>query len=247
MECLDLCCELECEFIELNMSLPWCQLAALVDGPLPRECDTRGKGLTLHLPEDVDVCHFTPAVAEAWKRTTLDVVRWAVCHDTPIVTMHMPRGIYFTLPGRKLYLYEQYRDHYAAALARLRDDCARIIGKSPTSVCVEHSDFNTGFLREGVETLLESPCFGLTWDIGHSASAGYADRPFHEKHIDRVRHFHIHDHTHDAQGHHNHLPWGAGDVDISAWLALAERHHCRVVVETKTIAALRQSMRWINA
>ena len=38
-----------------------------------------------------------------------------------------------------------------------------------------------------------------------------------------------------------------GEIDLLARLALAEKHRCRCVLETKTVEALRRSVKWLKA
>ena len=40
----------------------------------------------------------------------------------------------------------------------------------------------------------------------------------------------------------NHLPLGTGEINISEKFSLAREHNCRIVLETKTIAGLKQSV-----
>ena len=49
-------------------------------------------------------------------------------------------------------------------------------------------------------------------------------------------------HGHDAQGSRCHLALGDGDIDLAERFAWAERRGARVVLETKTVAALRASV-----
>ena len=51
---------------------------------------------------------------------------------------------------------------------------------------------------------------------------------------------HLHDATHAPNK--NHLPLGEGEMDIAQKLRLAAEHDCRVVVEVKTVQALRASV-----
>lgn len=90
--------------------------------------------------------------------------------------------------------------------------------------------------------MLQSNCFSLTWDIGHSHGVEDVDEPFFMEHEDRLLHFHIH----DARGKKNHQTLGTGEIDLFQRLELAKKHHCRCVVETKTIAALQESIEWIH-
>jgi sugar phosphate isomerase/epimerase len=49
-------------------------------------------------------------------------------------------------------------------------------------------------------------------------------------------------HIHDAVGKRNHLPIGTGEIDLKDKFALAKECNCRCVLETKTIAALRETV-----
>jgi len=238
--CLGLCESLGLGFVEMNMNLPWCQREAQTDA-LCREAGRRGLELTIHLPENLDPCEPCGGVAGAWTGVALDAGRFAARNGIPVMVMHLPQGVYFTLPDRRAYLYERNRARYLSALARFRDAMAATLAPGPTVVGIEHTGFDSPVFREGAELLLQSPAFGLAWDIGHSHSGGYRDRAFHERHLDRLAHMHLH----DARGRQNHLPLGTGEVDAAAWLALAGRRGCRVALETKTEEALRQSLDWL--
>ena len=90
---------------------------------------------------------------------------------------------------------------------------------------------------------LESPKFGLTWDIGHSKAVREADMPFLMEHQEKLIHFHIHDGTETPP--RNHLALGDGEIDLQDRLQLAEERSARCVLETKTVSALKQSVRWL--
>ena len=53
-------------------------------------------------------------------------------------------------------------------------------------------------------------------------------------------------HMHDALGGKNHLALGMGELDLEKYCALAEEHNCRIVLETKTVEGLRQSVNWMR-
>lgn len=109
---------------------------------------------------------------------------------------------------------------------------------SNIKLCIENCDGYKDFVREGIELLLESNVFALTFDIGHSHGVNDIDEPFIHKHLDRLQHMH----AHDARGREDHLPLGTGEINISQRFSLAREHHCRVVLETKTIEGLKQSV-----
>ena len=110
---------------------------------------------------------------------------------------------------------------------------------------MENTNGFRSYEHKAVDLFLESPCFGLTWDIGHSKATGEKDVPFLLEREDRLIHFHIHDGT--EQPPRNHLALGDGEIDIPARLDLAEKHGCRCVLETKTVAALEKSAALLRA
>lgn len=89
-----------------------------------------------------------------------------------------------------------------------------------------------------IEYLLQSPVFKLTYDIGHNHSIGGIDEPFILQKKKYLKHMHIH----DALGKKNHLAVGSGELDLNKYISLAEEVSCRCVLETKTIAGLKQSV-----
>ena len=161
--------------------------------------------------------------------------------EMPVVNLHMPQGVHFTLPEQKVYLFDRYADHFTAAVREFRDLCAEAVGAAPVRICIENTGGWKPFQRAAIETLLQAPCFALTWDIGHSHAANEADAPFLLAHKDRLAHFHIH----DALGKRCHLPLGSGEIDRAARLSLAEAQGCRCVIETKTPEALKESVRYL--
>ena len=178
-----------------------------------------------------------------WKHsfTAAEAIRIAKELQMPVVNLHMPTGVYFTLPEKKLYLLEAKAAYFAEAVIAFRDLCEREIGDADIRICIENTDGWRDFQMTAVETLLASPCFALTWDIGHSHAANDVDEPFLLRHRDRLAHFHIH----DAKGKSNHLALGTGEIDLAARLNLAEAQGCRCVIETKTPEALKESVRYL--
>lgn len=241
---LALCRELGLDFIELNMNLPQFQT-----GELRRDIEKyrritaqTGVFFTLHLDENLNFADFNPLVREAYCQTAVEAIRIARELQIPVVNLHMPAGVHFTLPEKKVYLFDAYRDDFMEAARRFRDLCEGEVGGADVKICVENTDGYRAFQQEAVEALLESSCFALTWDIGHSHAAGERDEAFLLAHRDRLAHFHLH----DAVGKSNHLALGVGEVDLPARLRIAKENRCRCVIETKTAAALRQSVGFLK-
>ena len=128
--------------------------------------------------------------------------------------------------------------------AVFRARCEEWIGGSDIMIAVENTDGFREYEKKAVDFLLESPKFGLTWDIGHSKAAKESDVPFILDRRDRLIHFHIHDGTENPPK--NHLALGDGEIDLCSRLRLAEEQNARCVLETKTVAALKSSVSWLK-
>ena len=240
--CARLCRELGLQFVELNMNLPQYQTDQIRPVEFREIAEQYGIYYTLHLDENLNVSDFNPRVAEAWLDTVEKSIALAKELGIPVLNMHLSRGVYFTMPEKKIFLFDLYRERYLADMAAFRDRCASAIGGADIRICVENSDGYTGFQVQALDLLLESPVFALTYDIGHDHSLGGSDGPVIMRRRERLAHFHFH----DAQGRKNHLPLGSGEINIPQYCGLAEDCNGRVVLETKTVQGLKQSAEWFR-
>lgn len=246
IECADieenvrLCRECGLDFIELNMNLPMFQ-----PDELPRAIDyaqKHGVGITIHADENLDCMDFSAPVAEAYLSVLIDTIQIARKCGVPTVNLHLNRGVYFSLPDRKIFLYDVYRERYLARVQEMRDRCAEAAEKD-VRVLIENTNGFLPFQKAAIELLLKSEAFGLTWDVGHSQTAAIDDASFLLEHLNCIEHFHIH----DARGGKCHLALGAGETDIQCYLALAEKQNARCVIEVKTAKVLAQSAEWLRS
>ena len=119
----------------------------------------------------------------------------------------------------------------------------KAIGSSGIKICVENWFGYPEWQVEALDRLLESPAFGLTFDVGHNHCKGGMDEPTIMARLDRLRHIHLHD---AKDGSKDHLALGTGQLDLLNYLNLAKKQNCSVVLETKTIAGLRESVHWLR-
>lgn len=241
--CAELCAGLGLDFVELNMNLPQYQLPEIDAGHLAGIADTYGIFYTIHLDENLNVSDFNPYIAEGYRRTVAETIELAKALGIPVLNMHLSRGVYFTLPEGRIYLFSEYRERYLKSVADFRKLCEDSIGDSDVTVCVENCAAYTDFQREALAILLGSPVFGLTFDIGHDHGCGGANEGFIVENRSRLRHMHVH----DALGQRDHLALGTGEIDVEKYLTMAQEQNCRVVLETKTVAGLRQSVEWLRS
>ncbi len=240
--CAALCKNLDLDFIELNMNLPQYQ-PDKIDIPYFKElADKHGISYTIHLDENLNISDFNPYIADAYRRTVTETIELSKKLDISVINMHLSRGVYFTLPDRKVYLFSEYREQYLKSITDFRMMCENTIGDAPITICIENCDGFSGFQKEALDMLLESPVFGLTFDIGHDHSCGGLDEAYI---IENKKHL-CHMHMHDALGKKNHLALGTGELNLNKYLSLASEQNCRVVLETKTIEGLEKSVQWLR-
>lgn len=251
-----LCEALGLRFIELNMNFPEYQVDRLEQtDELVRIAEQHHLYYTVHLDENLNIADFNPLVTKAYLETVRRSIlaakallplrdRYGDPAQPLTLNMHMHHGIYITLPDRKVQMYERNFETYMQSFAVFRSLCEEWIGDSSIMMAVENTDGFRDYEKKAIAYLLESPKFGLTWDIGHSKAIREADVSFLMEHQGKLIHFHIHDGTETPP--RNHLALGDGEIDLDARLKLAAERNARCVLETKTISALKQSVRWLR-
>lgn len=241
-ECAKLCAELGLVFIEFNMNLPQYQLDKIDIAYFNSIADKYGIYYTIHLDENLNISDFNPYVAEAYQNTVADTIEIAKQLDIKVLNMHMAKGVYFTLPDRKVLLFSEYKEQYFKSIIDFKNMCETAIGDADIKICIENCDGYEDFQKEAIELLLKSKVFALTFDVGHNHGIGGTDEEFIMKHGNRLSHIHLH----DARGSKNHLALGTGEMDIKKYINLAKEQNCRIVLETKTIDGLKQSVEWLK-
>ena len=242
-QAVQVCRDLRLDFLELNINFPQYLLDQLDVGKLRNLSEEYGIFYTLHLDDEMSIADFNPYIADGYCRTVYDAVELAKKLGIPKLNMHLSRGAKYTLPDRVIYFFEAYEAEYLERIRAFREECQARIGDSGILICVENTAGFLPFQKKAVEILLESPVFGLTFDIGHNYCSGNMDEEFILSHKDRLKHFHIHD---CVEGKKDHRTLGTGELDVGRYLNLAESLGCTAVVETKTVESLAQSMAWIR-
>ena len=139
-ECVDLCKQLNLSFLELNMNLPAYQLHRMDPIRMRQIAEQAGVFYTIHLDENLNVSDFNPYIANAYRRTVTETIEFAKKLHSPIINMHVAQGVYFTLPGKKVYLFDQYRDEYIKSMREFRFMCEQAIGDSGIMIALENCD-----------------------------------------------------------------------------------------------------------
>jgi len=236
---IELCKELKLDFIEINMNQPQFQLVQLDTAKLKRLQAEHGIFFTFHLAEDIDIGHFTENIRNIFVSEIIQTLDMMDAIGAKILNMHMIPGVVFTLPNKKVFIYDQYKDTYFKNILTFSELVTSHIGNRSMKINLENTGiFDKGYLCEAVELLLENPHFNLTYDIGHDEKSGHKDQAFMKKNEKFINHYHMHDATLQA----DHLPFYDGNIDINNFLRRAESTQSTALFEIKTVAALKTSV-----
>lgn len=241
-ESINLCKELNFNFVELNMNLPQYQLENIDVEKLNKLKKDYNIFFTIHLDENLNISDFNHYIASAYLKTVLDTIDIAKLLDVKIINMHLSKGVYFTLPDKKVYLFEQYKENYLDSIVSFRNAVENKLKNTDIKICIENTNGYSNFQVEAIDVLLQSPFFALTFDIGHSHCVSNIDENVIIERENRLHHIHLH----DAKDNKDHMTLGTGNVNIEKYIKLANNHNCTVVLETKTIKALKKSVEWLN-
>lgn len=235
-----LCKELGLEFVEINMNMPEYQVEALNKEfllDLMRRYDIY---FTFHMADNLDVANFQKEVRDVNVELVRKTILFAQSIGSPIVNMHLQKGVLFTLPSHKVYIYDKYVERYLSYILEFSQAVEKIMETQTTRLVVENTgDFNLDFIKKSAQLLLDQDHIGMTYDIGHDYSSFGKDKAFVIDNLSKITHMHIH----DAIGEDHHLALGSGEMQLNRYIGFAKNYHIRCVIEAKTIEALTESVK----
>lgn len=240
--CVTLARELGLDFVEINTSFPQYQTEVLDVEMLRRLAKDNNIFYTIHADEGLNPFDFNKSVSECYFNEMKKHIRFALSIASPVINMHLMKGVYVTLPGKVILLNDVYREQYLERVRAFIRLCEDEIGDKSLKIAIENVDSNpfTDSQREALKLFMASPVFFLTLDTGHDECLGGADRDVFERYGERLVHLHLH----DSDGKSAHLPLGKGRIDIGEKLALLSGDKT-VLLEVKTIEGLKVSVNYL--
>jgi sugar phosphate isomerase/epimerase len=232
---VDLCRGLRLSFIEINMNLPAFCPYNLPPGTLRRISADTGIGFTLHLPEELDMAAIHPVLRDAHVRLVQEAMQWAGKAGIGIVNMHLAGGVHFTLPDRKVWVYETDASGFVGRVLEAFDGLLKTAREHGLQLCVENCNFHRPHVRKAVERLAQMDGFRLTWDTGHNAGTGYLETPILERYSELIAHMHIH----DFSSARDHQVLFSGTVNLDKAIHFASSRD----IGAKTVDSITESVR----
>ncbi len=217
-ENVKLCKELGLEFVEINMNMPEYQVEALDKDELIRLMDTYGIYFTFHMADNLDIANFQKEVRDVNVSLVHKTLEFAASIGSPIVNMHLQKGVLFTLPNQKVYIYDKYVERYLDYINTFGQEIEQRLSGTDLRLVVENTgDFNLDFAKQSAQSLINQDHIGMTYDIGHDFSSFGNDRDFIIENLSKITHMHIH----DAIGEDHHLALGSGDMQLNRYIGFA--------------------------
>ena len=242
-EAVDLCVREGLQFVELNSNFPSCSLEVLRGLPLKKMAQEQGIFFTLHVDDRFDPFDINPYVRAAYVRTMLEAIDIARDAGMPVINMHIPKGNIVNLPGGKHFIYQEYPEVFRENLLAFREAVYEAVAGSELRIAIENTVLWEHYEQAAIQLLLQSPAFSLCLDTGHDHATRNQDLAFIRQHQDRLSHMHLH----DGWDQINHQALGTGVIPIQERLKMAKEARATVVVETKTIESLHQSVQYLKA
>ena len=236
-ECIEVAKSLSLSFVELNQSFPQYQSARLDVDALKNS----GIKFTFHADESANPFDFNDKISAAYTDYFLETVDVAKKLGAKVINMHLLRGVYVTLPEKRIFLNEVYFDAFMQKVRAFGDAMEKALSGSDTYICIENTDGFLPYELAAIEELLKREHFGITLDIGHNACINYADDEFLHRFESRLMHMHLH----DAAGKNPHLAFGDGNIDIEKYISLGKKYNASAVIEVKTLSGLETSTNYI--
>lgn len=235
-----LCQTLKLSFVEINLNIPSFGPEYLSPEQILKLQEQYGVQFTIHLPEEIDVASYNEPIRLATVCYIESIMNWASACNISTITMHLNKGVYFTLPQGKQYLNEKYFSKYLDILMKSMRQLYAVADALGISLCIENTNnFTLSHISEALKVLSSLKGFAITWDVGHDAKTCFDESQVISLYKNCVKHMHLHDFDNKS----NHLPLMTGQLEIDNYLSIAKDQHMKVVIEVKDKESLCSSLK----
>lgn len=225
--------------VELNANMPWL-FPEEFDGQSRADLRDRacsaGVLLAIHAPEEISLVSPHPSLLSAGAERMKDFIRLAFDIGAKVLTCHLGGNYLHWATGdaKVLYPHELYGEQMRDSIMSTLPELARVSDDVGVKLAIENAGyFGPVVVQETISEVMAGAPLYLTWDLGHSNTAGgrrEGQEAFMISQIDRVALFHLHDNdgTRDAHG-----VLGTGTVDLARAIDLAKRAGAPVSIEVR--------------
>lgn len=224
-------------FIELNLDLPYCTLT----NNIKKFSKKYNIEFTIHFSEKLDVGELDNDIRNAYLKKIESIIKIGSQLNIKKYNLHLDPGIHFSLPDKKIFIYEKYLTKYKK---NLKESCFvlnNLAKKYDVEIMFENLKL-PGYLMEGFKIISTFDNLFFTLDMGHDLKDNSHAEEFFLNYKNKIKHVHIH----DFNGKNDHITLGTGIMDVKNKISLIKKLNVYAVIEVKKAKELVESVNYLN-
>lgn len=214
--------KLNLDFIELNLDIPYC---------FPENIETNllnNNNFTIHLSEKFDVGELNNSLRKFYLSEIEKIISFGTKHNIFKYNIHLDPGIHFSLPDKKIFIYQEYLNDYLNAYKDSCDTLSKIASKYNATILFENVKIESYTLK-AIEVISNYENLFFTLDLGHNIRYGNIAKEQFLKYENKIKHIHLH----DFNGSKDHQELFTGLLNTKEELDFCNKHNLDVLIEVK--------------
>ena len=221
-ENIDLCKKLNLDFIELNLDIPYCFIDRLDTNSL------KNNNFTIHLSEKFDVGELNNSLRNFYLNEIEKIISFGIKYNIFKYNLHLDPGIHFSLPNKKIFIYEEYIDDYLRAYEDSCNILSKLANKYNATILFENVKVESYTLKV-IDIIAKYDNLFFTLDLGHNIRYGNLAKEKFMEYSNKIKHIHLH----DFNGSKDHQELFTGLLNIKEELNFCKQHNLDVLIEVK--------------
>lgn len=221
-ENIDLCKKLDLDFIELNLDIPYCFIDRLDTNSL------KNNNFTIHLSEKFDVGELNNSLRNFYLNEIEKIISFGIKYNIFKYNLHLDPGIHFSLPDKKIFIYEEYIDDYLRAYEDSCNILSKIANKYNATILFENVKVESYTLKV-IDIIAKYNNLFFTLDLGHNIRYGNLAKEKFMEYSNKIKHIHLH----DFNGSKDHQELFTGLLNVKEELNFCKQHNLDVLIEVK--------------
>lgn len=221
-ENIDLCKKLNLDFIELNLDIPYCFIDRLDTNSL------KNNNFTIHLSEKFDVGELNNSLRNFYLNEIEKIISFGIKYNIFKYNLHLDPGIHFSLPNKKIFIYEEYIDDYLRAYEDSCNILSKLANKYNATILFENVKVESYTLKV-IDIIAKYDNLFFTLDLGHNIRYGNLAKEKFMQYSDKIKHIHLH----DFNGSKDHQELFTGLLNVKEELNFCKQHNLDVLIEVK--------------
>ena len=193
---------------------------------------------TMHISETINIAELNDRLRKSYLKEAINQLKIGINNNIKYFTIHLNSGIYFTLPNKKFFLNEKYKNVYLKNLTKSCEELNNFAKNNSIHINFENTKIHD-FTQDAIKIISNYDHLGFTLDIGHNEKNKNLAFPIF-KETNKIKHIHLH----DFDGKTDHLPIGKGIIDFNKYQSVLKENY--IVIEIKQTDELLESINYIK-